>query len=90
MSDDDDLFAALTTPPPPRPVRRKPVPEVSKGCASLACPCGFRDEVKEPCPDRLDCPECHGLETLARIVPRYAPPAGAGRDLTERERRAIA
>ena len=100
---DDDLFAVR---PAPTRVKSRPKPPeamplalsgktdpiicVSGPVASYACRCGFRDEVKEPAPAYLDCGLCHGLETLRRIVPRFTPPADAGRQLTADERRAIA
>ncbi|OWK27546.1 hypothetical protein SPDO_32290 [Sphingomonas dokdonensis] len=50
--------------------------------ASFACPCGQRDEVREPAPETLPCiaDRCDG--TMIRFTPRWAPPAGAGRSLT--------
>lgn len=67
---------------PPRrlPPRRKP-PAQESPVASYECLCGFRDEVKKPAPDRLNCPECKGKGSLRRYVPRYAPPPIAGRAL---------
>ena len=47
--------------------------------ASLACRCGARDEVREPCPDTLPCWRCDG--TMHRFTPRWTPPASAGRKL---------
>jgi len=97
---DDDLFAVR--PAPTRVKSRSKPPEADIAPATLSdcstvgpvasfrCPCGFRDEVKEPAPAHLDCGLCHGLETLRRYVPRFTPPADAGRQLTADERRAIA
>lgn len=49
--------------------------------ASFACPCGARDEVREPAPRTLPCwNRCDG--TMIRFTPRWAPPAGAGRRLS--------
>jgi len=56
---------------------------------SLACDCGFRDEVRGDCPDRLDCGGCGQRDGLRRITPRYSPPPDSGRLLTEAERRRI-
>lgn len=58
---------------------------------SYACPCGARDEVKPPAPDRLDCWSCRGLETMARYQPaaHFIPPVGAGRELTSIERKGM-
>lgn len=52
------------------------------GVASFACPCGCRDEVREPAPTPLPCwgDRCDG--TMKRFTPKFAPPAGAGRILT--------
>ncbi|MBB4154155.1 hypothetical protein GGQ80_002065 [Sphingomonas jinjuensis] len=47
--------------------------------ASFACPCGYRDEVREPCPQRIDCAGCKDAGSMARVTPRYVPPASAGR-----------
>ncbi len=49
--------------------------------ASFACPCGARDEVREPAPAAMLCwnGRCGG--TMTRFAPRWAPPAGAGRAL---------
>jgi hypothetical protein len=64
------------------PLNRHPV-------ASFACLCGARDEVKEPAPVALDCWQCHAMEGLRRIAPRFLPPAGGGRVLTAPERRGM-
>lgn len=50
--------------------------------ASFACPCGIRDEVREPAPATLPCwgDRCDG--TMKRFTPKFAPPAGAGRTHT--------
>lgn len=100
---DDDLFAVRPAPKPAPVVTKQveaiplalsgkstPIICVSGPVGSFACRCGFRDEVKEPAPDALDCPLCHGLETSRRVKPRYEPPAQAGRDLTDHERRGMA
>lgn len=74
--------------PPPRFVHASPpvVPIPDGPVASLACWCGFRDEIKgATLPDRLDCPECRTLDGLRRYAPRYPPPATAGRELTALE-----
>lgn len=47
---------------------------------SFACPCGYRDEVREPCPQRIDCAGCKTVLGMARWAPPCPPPAGAGRD----------
>jgi len=53
--------------------------------ASFACPCGFRDEVREPAPASVYCPECKRSRGAVRYVPTYAPPEGAGRPVTAKE-----
>lgn len=57
--------------------------------ASFACPCGFRDEVMQPAPDAVYCPECKKVDAAVRFIPLNPPPHGAGRELTDRERRRI-
>ena len=86
LFDDEPFGGELFAPAPAKPAGfigpRWPV-------ASLECDCGALDEVKEPCPDRLDCWGCHGLEAMRRRAPRYLPPRGAGRELTAEERRGL-
>ncbi|OWK32266.1 hypothetical protein SPMU_05880 [Sphingomonas mucosissima] len=55
---------------------------VMSAVASFACPCGVRDEVREPAPETLPCwaDGCDG--TMNRFTPKFAPPACAGRILT--------
>lgn len=75
------------TPPPvhkPAPALHKPA-EDDGPVASFACFCGFRDEVKKPAPERLNCPECKAVDGLVRYVPRYPPPPKGGRELTDKE-----
>ena len=91
---DDDLFAPRAAPvrvktrktPPMAAPMAAPVRAPIGPVVSLACRCGARDEVKGGCPSALDCWQCRGLETMRAYVPRYAPPASAGRLLTEAER----
>lgn len=100
LFDDDDLFAVRT--PPVRVKAPKPAPVVTDNGAqcpasapgvplSYACPCGGRDEVKAPAPERVDCWSCRGLETMRRYQPGalFVPPAGAGRSLTADELRGM-
>jgi hypothetical protein len=92
---DDDLFAVRPAPPvAPKPARRPPPARATPigepqgptyPVASYACPCGARDEVKEPAPRRLDCWSCHRPETMARWLPLHPPPLTAGRKLTAHE-----
>ena len=95
------IRVALPDPAPTRVKVRKVAPTATKPpqnitenitrgpVASYACICGFRDEVREPAPDRLDCGGCGKLEGSVRIVPRYTPPPAAGRTLTAIERQGI-
>jgi hypothetical protein len=55
-------------------------PALSNVVASFACPCGFRDEVFEPVPDRIDCRECKRRGAAERWYPKEpAPPFNARR-----------
>ena len=89
MTDDDDLFDVR---PAPVRVKTRKTPPVARAeptigpVVSLACRCGAREEVKGAAPEALDCWQCKGLETMRRYVPRFTPPASAGRFLTELER----
>lgn len=56
---------------------------------TLACRCGFREEVHAEV-TRLDCTECRAPGGLVAITPRWTPPAGAGRPLTPAESERIA
>lgn len=53
--------------------------------AALACLCGARDEVREPCPNRLTCWQC-GMDTMERWEPLHVPPLNTARELTAAER----
>lgn len=91
MNDDDAFpdFPAGFEPPPPPVRKRRTTAAPPYPVASFACWCGFRDEVKEPAPRVLDCPDCRTIEGLKRVVPRYLPPIKGGRELTAIERRGI-
>lgn len=97
MTDDDDLFAVRPAPvrvktrktPPVMAPMAAPVRAPVGPVASYACRCGARDEVKGAAPEALDCWQCKELETMRRHVPRFTPPASAGRFLTELERQGM-
>jgi hypothetical protein len=98
LFDAPDLFAVKPAAKRVRSPKAAPLPPPAVSAlvgprwpvSCMACDCGARDEVKEPAPERLDCWHCHGLETMIRIVPRYLPPATAGRGLTPHELRGMA
>lgn len=55
------------------------------GPTSYACPCGFRDEVKQPAPPSVYCPNCKDSCAVPWTPPR-APPVSAGRVIRPKRR----
>lgn len=45
-----------------------------RNVASFACPCGWRDEVREPAPATLPCLDTKCGGTMRRWTPRVPPP----------------
>jgi len=72
----------------PAPITAVEVPSNPKGhTVCLACPCGAREEILNSAPDVLNCWSCRAPGGMTRYVPRFPPPPGAGRVLTEKEMR---